>query len=87
MRKGAEGTIVEGMSIVEDGDGKLWTAALRAGVFRYDGKQRTGYPIKDGDTPVEVFAVYKDNRGVLWLATHNGGAYKYDGKTFEKFRP
>lgn len=83
----AEGTIIDGMSVVEDGDGKLWTAALSAGVFKHDGKQKVGYPIRDGTTAVEVFAVYKDNRGVLWLGTHNGGAYKFNGKAFEKFRP
>jgi ligand-binding sensor domain-containing protein len=83
----AEGTIVPAMSIVEDDDGKLWTAALGAGAFRHDGKQKTAYPIKDGATTVQVFAVYKDNRGALWLGTHNGGAYKFNGKSFDKFRP
>lgn len=87
LRKGAEGAVVEGMSVVEDGDGKLWVAAPRAGAFKHDGKRKVHYPIKEGDTVVEVFAVYKDNRGVLWLGTHNGGAYKYNGTTFEKFRP
>jgi ligand-binding sensor domain-containing protein len=82
----AEGNIVEGMSIVEDDDGKLWTAALSAGVFRHDGKRKVGYPIKEGQTAIEVFAVYKDNRGVLWLGTHNGGAYRFNGKAFERFK-
>lgn len=83
----AQGTVFEGMSIIEDDNGKVWTAALAAGAFSYDGKQRVGYPIKEGETAIEVFAVYKDNRGVVWLGTHNGGAYKFNGKTFEKFRP
>jgi ligand-binding sensor domain-containing protein len=83
----SEGNIVDGMSIMEDKNGKLWTAALRTGAFRYDGKQKVHYPIKEGSTAVEVFAVYKDNRGDLWLGTHNGGAYKFNGKKFEKFRP
>ena len=58
-----------------------------AGAFKYDGKQKVDYPIKEGKTAIEVFAIYKDNQGVLWLGTHNGGAYKFNGKTFEKFRP
>lgn len=87
LQERAEGTIVEGMSIIEDDNGKLWTAALGAGAFKYDGKQKTHYPIKEGKTAIEVFAVYKDSRGVLWLGTHNGGAYRFNGKTFEKFRP
>lgn len=87
LRKGAEGTIVEGMSVVEDGDGKLWSAALRAGVFEYDGKRKVHHPVTEGKTAIEVFAVHKDNQGVLWLGTHNGGAYRFDGKVFEKWRP
>ena len=87
LQERSEGFIVEGMSIIEDDTGKLWTAALRAGAFKYDGKQKVGYPIQEGKTAIEVFAVYKDNQGVLWLGTHNGGAYKFNGKTFEKFRP
>jgi ligand-binding sensor domain-containing protein len=82
-----EGTVVQGMSIIEDGNGKLWTAAFTAGAFKYDGKQKVGYSIKEGETAIEVFAIYLDNQGVLWLGTHNGGAYKFNGKTFEKFRP
>lgn len=87
VQERAEGAIVEGMSVIEDDGGKLWTAALGAGAFKYDGKQKVSYPIKDGKTAIEVFAIYRDNQGVLWLGTHNGGAYKYSGKTFEKFRP
>ena len=83
----AEGTIVGGMSIVEDGNGKIWTANLGAGAYRIDGKQKVHYPIKDGNTTITTFAIYKDHQGVLWLGTHNGGAYKFNGKTFEKFRP
>ena len=87
LQEMAEGTIVEGMSIIEDDNDKLWTAALGAGAFMYDEKQKIYYPIKEDATAIEVFAVYKDNRGDLWLGTHNGGAYKFKGKTFEKFRP
>jgi ligand-binding sensor domain-containing protein len=83
----AEGTVVEGMSIIEDDNGKIWTAAFRAGAFKNDGNQKVGYPIKEDNTVIEVFAIYKDNQGVLWLGTHNGGAYIFNDKTFEKFRP
>ncbi len=87
LQEHREGTIIEGMSIIDDDNGKLWTAALGAGAFKYDGTQKLHYPIKEGNTAIEVFAIYKDNQGVLWLGTHNGGAYKFNGKTFEKFRP
>ena len=82
----AEGTIVEGMSVIEDDNGKIWTAAFGEGAFRYNGRERTHFPMKEGDTIVTVFAIYKDNQGDLWLGTHNGGAYKFNGKTFEKFK-
>ncbi len=87
FKPGAAGTIVEGMSVVEDDDGRLWTAALRAGVFMHDGDRKVRYPIQEGATTIDVFAVYKDNGGTLWLGTNNGGAYRFNGKSFEKFRP
>ena len=87
VQERGEGNIVAGMSVIEDDNGKLWTGALSAGAFKYDGKQKVNFPIKEGATTIEVFAIYKDNRSVLWLGTHNGGAYKYNGTTFEKFRP
>jgi ligand-binding sensor domain-containing protein len=87
LQKGAEGAIVTGMSLLEADDGKLWVAALRSGVNRYDGKQKTNYPIKDGEATLNVFAVYKDNRADIWLGTNNGGAYKFNGKAFEKWKP
>ena len=65
----------------------LKARALSAGAFKYDGKRKIGYPIKDGEAVIDVFAVYKDNRGVIWLGTNNGGAYRFNGKSFEKFRP
>lgn len=86
LQEGSKGTIVSGMSVIEDEQGRLWTAALAAGVFRYDGDQRTRYPIRENDTPITVFAVYRDNQGTVWLGTHNGGAYRFNGTTFEKFR-
>jgi ligand-binding sensor domain-containing protein len=87
VKERGDGTIVEGMAVIEDDNGKIWTAAYTAGASRYEGKREVAYPILEGKTPIEVFAIYKDNRGALWLGTHNGGAYKFNGKTFEKWRP
>ncbi len=75
------------MSITEDNNQDLWMATYGGGVWRYDGKNLTHYPVKDGDKDVTLFSIYKDNRGDLWLGTHEAGAYKFNGKTFEKFRP
>jgi len=75
------------ISSVKDSHGDLWLASWGAGVWRYDGKSMTHYPVKDGDKDTTVFSIYKDNRGDLWLGTHQAGPYKFNGKTFEKFAP
>ncbi len=87
VQDGATGAIIAGMSIAEGDDGHLWTAASRAGAFRFDGERAVNYPIRDGDTPIQVFTISKDRGGVLWLGTHNGGAYRWNGDAFEPFRP
>jgi ligand-binding sensor domain-containing protein len=75
------------MSAVKDKNGELWMSTYGAGVWRYDGKKMSHYPVMAGNTPITVFAIYKDNQDALWLGTHEHGVYKFNGKTFEKFRP
>lgn len=87
LKERAEGAIVAAMSIVEDDDGKIWTAGFGTGVHKHDGKRRVNYPVKDGSTAITLFSICKDKQGALWLGTHNGGAYKFNGKAFEKFKP
>ena len=70
-----------------DGTGALWLATYREGVWRYDGKNITRYPVMDGDQAVPLFSIQLDNQGALWLGTLGAGAYKLNGGTFEKFRP
>lgn len=79
---------IEGiMSAVVDNAGELWMATYGTGVWRYDGKDATRYPVKDGDKDITLYTISKDNQGVLWLGTHTAGAYKFNGKAFEKFKP
>ncbi len=79
---------IEGIiSAVRDRDGVLWLATYGDGVWRYDGKDVTRYPVQDGGKDITVFTIRQDNRGWLWLGTHAAGAYKFTGKTFEKFKP
>jgi sugar lactone lactonase YvrE len=75
------------ISSTVDGTGALWMATYGDGVWRYDGKDVTRYPVKDGDKDITLFTISKDNQGVLWLGTHSAGPYKFNGKTFEKFQP
>lgn len=75
------------MSSTVDNTGALWMATYGEGVWRYDGKGITHYPVKDGEKAIKLFTIHKDNEGVMWLGTHSAGAYRFNGKTFEKFRP
>ncbi len=75
------------MSITEDDKRNLWMATYGGGVWRFDGKVLTHFPVKDGDRDVTLFSITKDSRGDLWLGTHEAGAYRFNGKEFEKFRP
>jgi len=79
---------IEGIiSSVVDNAGVLWMATYGDGVWRYDGKTATRYPVKDGDQDITLFTIRKDTQGGLWLGTHGAGPYKLNGNTFEKFRP
>lgn len=73
------------MSVTEDDKHKLWMLTYSEGVWRYDGKNMTHYPVKNGAADITLFSIYKDRRGDLWLGTHEAGAYKFNGDTFEKF--
>lgn len=74
-------------SITEDNNRDLWMAPYAGGVWKYDGKNVTHYPMKDGDEEITMFTIYKDNHGDLWVGTHEHGAYKFNGASFERFRP
>jgi len=74
------------MSSILDSTGALWMATYSEGVWRYDGKSVTHFPVKNGDKTITLFSIYKDKQGVLWLGTQEAGAYKFNGKTFEEFR-
>ena len=74
-------------AITEDGKRDLWMSTYGGGAWRYDGKEMTQYPVKDGDKNALLVSVYKDNQGGLWLGTQESGVYKFNGKTFEKWRP
>lgn len=79
--------LYEYLSIAKDNNNELWIATYRDGVWHYDGKKVSHYPVKDGTEEITLFYIYKDNTGTLWLGTHEHGAYKFNGKTFERFAP
>lgn len=77
----------EFMSIASDNNDHLWVASYADGVWRYDGKKISYYPVQAGGKDITMFYIYKDNKGDMWLGTHENGAYKFNGKSFERFRP
>lgn len=74
-------------SVNEGNDGDLWLTTYGAGVWRYDGKNITQYPVEDDGQGVWIVSIYKDQQGVFWLGTDNAGAYRFSGTEFEKFTP
>jgi ligand-binding sensor domain-containing protein len=73
--------------IVEDNSGNIWLTTWERGVYKYDGKEITNYPIKDSINNVNLVSMYKDKQGNLWLGTNDKGTFKFNGNTFEKFNP
>lgn len=72
------------MSMAKDQAGDLWMATYGAGVWRYDGKALTSYPVLVDCKPITVFSIYRDRQDGLWLGTHEHGVCKFNGKAFEK---
>lgn len=72
---------------VKGDNGDLWLATHTEGIWRYDGKNVTRYPVMEGAAAAKVVSIYKDGTGRLWLGTSNAGVYRFNGKSFEKFEP
>jgi ligand-binding sensor domain-containing protein len=74
------------ISMVKDNAGDLWMATYGAGVWKYDGKTLTNYPVMVDGNPITVFSIYCDREGGLWLGTHEHGVCKFNGNAFEKMK-
>jgi ligand-binding sensor domain-containing protein len=85
-REKSVGTLEGYMSIAKDKKDNLWIVTYSDGVWRYDGKTMTHYPILKGSKTVTLFSIYKNRKGDLWLGTPEEGVYKFNGKAFERFR-
>ncbi len=75
------------LSSVLNRNGDMWMALYRGGVYKYDGKNLTHYPVRDGGKEINVFSIIEDQEGVLWLGTHEAGVYKFNGNEFVRFLP
>jgi len=76
----------EYLSIAKDNNNNLWFATYRSGVWKYDGKIVTHYPVQKDSKDITIFSIYKDNNGDLWLGTHENGVFKFNGQRFEQFK-
>lgn len=72
---------------LEDNSDNVWLTTWSQGVYKYDGKNITSYPVKDGVTVVNLVSMYKDNNGDLWVGTPDNGVFKFNGESFERFKP
>ncbi len=73
--------------IVEDAQGTIWLTTWDQGVFAYDGKNITHYPVMDDSKKVQLISMYRDRQDNLWLGTPENGVFKYNGARFERFDP
>jgi ligand-binding sensor domain-containing protein len=88
--KMTEGEEVYFQGAVMDAKGDLWLSPYGGGIWRWDGKSATNYPVKDkwgGGEDTQVFRNFKDNGGGLWLGTPTAGPYRFSGEGFEQFKP
>lgn len=81
------GGLNEYLSVAKDNNNNLWFATYRDGVWKYDGKAVTHFPVQKAFKAITIFSIYKDNNGDLWVGTHENGAFKFNGTRFEKFAP
>lgn len=76
----------EYLSTVRDNNNNLWFVTYRNGVWKYDGKIVTHYPVQIDANNITTFSIYKDSNGDLWLGTPENGAFKFNGTIFVKFK-
>ncbi|MEZ4920530.1 MAG: two-component regulator propeller domain-containing protein [Saprospiraceae bacterium] len=75
------------MSMTLDTSGALWAATYDQGVYKFDGKQISHFPVMLNNEPITIFSTYTDKQGTVWLGTHKGGAFTFNGNSFVPFQP
>lgn len=80
-----DGNLDEYLSSLIDKQNNLWFVTYLDGVWKYDGKNITHYPVDKDSEQIALFSIYEDNNGKLWLGTHENGVYWFDGEEFVRF--
>lgn len=79
------GTLEHVFAMEEDAEGHIWFGDRDAGIWKYDGKTLTNYPIIDKlSQPIMIWTIYKDNKNNLLFGMADGSILKFNGKAFEK---
>jgi ligand-binding sensor domain-containing protein len=71
-------------AIHQERDGNIWFGTERGDVSRFDGKEWTIYPSKDG-LAHPYGNIYQDHEGNMWFGTYLGGVSRFDGKEWTTF--
>ncbi|RYY90057.1 MAG: hypothetical protein EOO15_04180 [Chitinophagaceae bacterium] len=86
----APGTVVRNdetytvLSVLRDGEGRVWLGTQGQGLCRYDGKNyRWIRPPQIAGTSIRAMAAGAD--GTLWIGTGAKGIFRYDGKELKSF--
>ncbi len=69
------------IAIIQDKSGNILLGTSN-GIFKYDGKAITKYPVPD---TLSITCMLEDKDGNLWFGTMGKGIYRYNGKTLDNF--
>ncbi|MDF1838288.1 MAG: two-component regulator propeller domain-containing protein [Planctomycetota bacterium] len=77
--------------VLQDRNGRWWIATLD-GVFRFDGKAFSPFPMPAiaakgafEFTPKMVYSIFEAKDGALWFGTDGAGAVRYDGGEWTRY--
>lgn len=69
-----------------DRKGDIWMVTYEEGVWRYDGKKATHYPVQMKGRELKTSTIFEDRDGVIWVGTQDAGPFRLDGSEFVPFR-
>lgn len=64
-------------SILQDRDGSMWFGSHGFGLYNYDGKNHTYYPLTSS-TGLAIRALIQDYNGAIWVGTVDSGLFKIE---------
>lgn len=77
------GTLEHVFAIEEDAQGAIWFGDRDTGIWKYEGKTMTNYPIYKDPSKHMVWSILCDAKGRLWVGMENSPLYRLNGNAFE----